>query len=85
MAGLETREEQVIYWSNQAAVKLVGRKIVRVGYLSQKEMDGLGWFGASIVLQLDDGSLLYPSQDDEGNGPGALFTEYEDLPVIPVI
>lgn len=26
-----------------------------------------------VVLELDDGSLLIPSSDHEGNNPGALF------------
>jgi hypothetical protein len=29
--------------------------------------------GEATVLVLDDGTILYPSRDDEGNGPGALF------------
>jgi hypothetical protein len=31
-----------------------------------------------VVLELTDGTLLYPSQDEEGNGPGALFGETPD-------
>ena len=27
----------------------------------------------SAVLELDDGTILYASQDYEGNGPGAIF------------
>lgn len=25
------------------------------------------------MIELDDGTLLFPSQDEEGNGPGAIF------------
>jgi hypothetical protein len=36
--------------------------------------DGTGRFGDTvIVIELDDGRLLVPSRDPEGNGPGALF------------
>jgi hypothetical protein len=35
--------------------------------------------------QLLDGNVIYPSQDDEGNGPGSLFTNNETNPVIPVL
>jgi hypothetical protein len=48
-------------------------------------MENLGWDKSGIVLMLDDGTYIYPSRDDEGNGAGALFTSHADLPVIPVI
>ena len=34
---------------------------------------GIGRHGPPPVIVLDDGTLLYPSRDPEGNGPGALF------------
>jgi hypothetical protein len=34
---------------------------------------------------LDNGEMLYPSSDDEGNGAGALHTTIDELPIIPVI
>ena len=37
------------------------------------------------VMQLDDGNLVYPSQDDEGNGAGALFTNDKKNPTLPVL
>jgi len=42
-------------------------------------MNDLGWESKSIVLFLDDGSYLLSSTDDEGNGPGALFTNIDGL------
>jgi len=39
-------------------------------------MESEGWddFGsATSVIELEDGTLIYPSRDDEGNGPGTLF------------
>ncbi len=55
--------------------ELVGRKIIEVRYMTDEELMNEGWNGerAPVVLVLDNGDLLYPSQDDEGNGPGALF------------
>jgi len=50
-----------------------GRKIVKVRLQTETEMDSEGWNKPSPVLELDDGTLLYPSRDYEGNGPGALF------------
>ncbi len=41
-------------------------------------MEENGWHTGSIhanppVFELDDGTLIYPSADPEGNGPGAIF------------
>lgn len=53
---------------------LVGRKIVAVRELTKKEMKREFWDEDSCTaLVLDDGTLLYPSRDPEGNGAGALF------------
>ena len=72
-------------WTGYAAEKLVGRTIKNVRYLSDDEKETLDWDSGSLVIELDDGNSIFPSADDEGNGPGALFTTYDDLPTIPVI
>ena len=56
--------------------ELIGRKIMAIMPISKKELEAEGWddcHSATCVLLLDNGTLLYPSQDDEGNGPGTLF------------
>ena len=58
------------------SVSLVGRLIVEVRPMSREEVEAEGWDDhstAAMVLLLDDGTILYPSRDEEGNGPGALF------------
>ena len=72
-------------WVTAIAKQLVGRTIVKVRYLTKKEMDELGWYDRSVVLHLDDGNIIFPSADDEGNNAGSLFTNSDDLPVIPVM
>ena len=62
----------------QGDASLVGRTIVEVRRMRPAEAATdlpalLGRHGATMVLVLDDGTKLYPSRDDEGNGPGALF------------
>lgn len=53
---------------------MIGRTIVNTRLLTEVEMSALGWWGEpSLVLELDDGSLLFASRDPEGNGPGALY------------
>lgn len=72
-------------WGDKVAEFLVGKTITAVRYLTEQERDDLGWYERSVVLVLDDGSMLFPSRDDEGNGAGALFTTLEELPTVPVI
>ena len=50
---------------------LVGRTIKAVGYTAGEE--GRPW----PCIVLDNGITLTVSQDDEGNGPGSLFTYHE--------
>ena len=57
---------------------IVGRKIVGARKMTKDEAAADGWNGLRdwdypIVLILDDGTLLYASADEEGNGPGELF------------
>ena len=73
------------YWTGIASKQLLGKKIVHVRYLTQDEKNNLGWFDRPIVIQLDDGNLIYPAQDEEGNGPGAWFTNDEKNPVLPIL
>ena len=47
---------------------LVGKSIRAVGYI---ERDGYPW----PCIELNDGTCIIGSRDDEGNGPGSLFLE----------
>lgn len=69
----ETKPECRKRWAKDASAKLVGRRIVAVRWLTQAEVETLGWYQSAIVLHLDDGTVLWPSRDDEGNDAGALF------------
>lgn len=72
-------------WEKRIAKALVGRKIVEVRYLNDKEVNEHGWHRSALVMLLDDGTYLYPSSDDEGNDAGALFTNIAGLDIIPVM
>jgi hypothetical protein len=65
-------------WVKLAEEKLVGRRIVAVRYMTAEEQNDLGWPSRPIVLGLDNGSLIYPQSDDEGNDGGALFGQDKD-------
>ena len=53
--------------------------------MNQTDAEEQGWYKRPIQIKLEDETWLTPSQDDEGNDGGALFTNNEDLPTIPVI
>ena len=62
-------------------MNIIGRKIVDVINLSKDIVEAEGWENtpyACIGLLLDDGNIIYPSQDEEGNGPGAIFVYGND-------
>ncbi|HRZ18686.1 MAG TPA: hypothetical protein P5136_01400 [Methanofastidiosum sp.] len=50
-------------------------EIKEIRPMTKEEMDAEGWYGdrPPSVIELADGTKLYPSRDSEGNGPGCLF------------
>ena len=52
---------------------ILGNTIVEIRYLSKDECDELGWAQSSIVLVLNNGTILIPSQSGEGGGAGSLI------------
>ena len=60
-------------WTQYAEKRLIGKRIVSVFYMSEKEMEELGWSKRPLYLKLDDGSIISPQMDDEGNDGGALY------------
>lgn len=72
-------------WEAKIKKKLVGRRIIHVRYMSDHEAESCGFSNKPLVLILDNGAMLYPMRDDEGNDGGALGTEWKDLPTIGVM
>lgn len=57
-----------------AEYTLVGKKVVAVRNMTKKELRSEGWDEEpATAIQFDDGTIVYASRDDEGNGPGAMF------------
>ena len=48
--------------------------------MTPAELEANYWYPDSnaVVIELTDGCLLYPTRDEEGNGPGALFAQTAD-------
>ncbi len=55
--------------------KVVGQRIVQVRKMTGEEVDRYMWYprGSLTAIVLENGVILYPSEDEEGNGPGELF------------
>ena len=63
-------------WTKFASDLLLGKKIVKVGYLTPKECDeSFGWYKRPITFTLDDGKIVIAQMDDEGNDGGVLLVE----------
>ena len=73
-------------WTEFAKKRLVGKKIVAVEYLTDKEVENIGWYNRPVAFKLDDESWVYPQCDDEGNNGGVLYYHQEDdCQVFPVL
>ena len=70
------------YWKDKANKLLVGKKIVKVEWMTNEERLEIDWHSRPVCMQLDDGTWIFPMADDEGNDGGALAVgNAETLPV----
>jgi hypothetical protein len=72
-------------WTRRVRKLLLNKKIVAVHFMTVTEQKECGWDEGAVLFQLSTGEWVYPSRDDEGNGPGSLFTTSTELPIIPVL
>jgi hypothetical protein len=61
--------------TREAQAALAGRRIVAVRYMTAREANELVWQNRPLVLELDDGSRVYASADEEMNDAGVLWVE----------
>jgi len=59
-------------------MEIKGATIVEVRHMTDGEIKAEGWtipraHGTPVALVLDNGTVLYASQDQEGNGAGVIF------------
>ena len=72
-------------WQDKAEKILLGKHIIKVEWMTDEECEEMMWSSKPVCFQLDDGTWLYPSQDDEGNNGGALdCTSKGVLPVMSI-
>jgi len=85
MKTCDTEEEITANWQSKVNKHLVGKKIVKVEWLDPGKTHRIfGWDHQPCEIHLDDGTILTPSQDDEGNNAGSIFTNIRGLECIPV-
>jgi hypothetical protein len=73
-------------WTDCAAKLLVGRTITKVSYMSKRISELSGLHSRPLVLTLDNGAILYPMRDDEGNDGGALeIVDQQDSHTLPAL
>jgi len=71
---------------NVSGAELIGQKLVEIRPMTDdhaEQVFGDSW-RAPCVLVFEDGSIIYASRDDEGNGGGAMFGELADGTAIRV-
>ena len=75
-------------WTKIAEDVLLGRRILKVEYMSSKECNEYMWYKRPITFILDNGTRVIAQMDDEGNDGGVLacLTDKaeEILPVLGV-
>ena len=72
-------------WEKKIKAYLLNQKIVSIRYMPNKEAKYQDWYKRPIQIKLSNGVWLTPSQDDEGNDGGSIYTNIKELPIIPVI
>ena len=86
MKQIDTNEQSIQeYWTEKINKELLGRKITKIEYLTQEELDNNMWDKSPIAIELDNRIWLVPMADDEGNDGGSISTNIKNLPVIPTI
>ena len=78
-------KELTQYWNDRISKILVGKKIIKVEYMTKEDAEDMGIDFRPIQIQLDNGVWLTPMSDDEGNDAGAIHTNLKNNSVIPVL
>ncbi len=61
--------------TQEAESALKGRRITAVRYMTAREAKNMCWDARPLVLELDDGGLVYASADELLNDAGVLWFE----------
>ena len=71
-------------WIEDINKVFLHQKIVKIDIMNKEEAEALGWSERAVMFQLENGTWFFASQDDEGNGAGAIHTTKENF-IVPVM
>ena len=80
-----TENELALSWQKRIEKYLLGKSIIKIEYMSEKDSEEQGFDCRPIQLLLNNGIWLTITSDDEGNDGGAIHTNIKESPIIPVI
>ena len=69
VAGKKLTNQQL--WEEKARKLFEGKKIVSVRYMTEEEAEENDIEARPLCFKLDDGTIVIPLSDDEGNNGGA--------------
>jgi hypothetical protein len=69
VAGKKLTNQQL--WEEKARKLFEGKKIVSVRYMTKQEAEENDIEARPLCFKLDDGTIVIPLSDDEGNNGGA--------------
>lgn len=52
----------------------IGLKIKEIRWMTPEELGAMAWDQEGVVIVLEDGGLIFPSSDPEGNSAGVLMS-----------
>ena len=71
---MNSEAEMYRKWVDIAENILLNKKIVKITWQSETQAhESFGWHSRAVELHLDDGTIIVPQRDDEGNDAGALL------------
>lgn len=76
--NLNKLDETTKHWTDVATKLLKNRTIISVRYVTDEEITDSYFYKRGLQIILDNGTILYPMQDDEGNDFGAVHYQLKD-------
>ena len=61
---------------------LLGQKVEEIRWLTKEEAEESGWYYQPIQITFENGVMLAPMSDDEGNEAGAISTNIPKMETI---
>lgn len=76
--NLNKLDETTKHWTDVATKLLKNRTIISVRYVTNEEITDSYFYKRGLQIILDNGTILYPMQDDEGNDFGAVHYQLKN-------